>query len=204
MIGEAVNGPDGYFASNLDALYDALWGGMGQPDDGRCTFVWTDCETSRSALGYPETVRQLEQRLQRRHPSNVAHVKDDLQLAPGGTRPNSLRLADGGVPGQPGGRHPPMTPGATAGSGHELGGHPLPPSWSTGRTGSQGSSCRVSGPASRQMAASGPPWSGSVHTPLTPIIPRTTRKVTSVHTVTVSALARSGASDRPTLEATSI
>lgn len=81
MIGEAVNGPDGYFASGMDGLYDSLSGGMGQPDDGRRTFVWTDSETSRSALGYHETVRQPEQRLWWCHPSNVAHVRADLQLA---------------------------------------------------------------------------------------------------------------------------
>lgn len=63
VIGEAVNGPDGYFARNLDALDDALLGGMGQPDDGRCVFVWTHSAESRLALGYEETVRQLEKRL---------------------------------------------------------------------------------------------------------------------------------------------
>jgi RNAse (barnase) inhibitor barstar len=80
-IGEAVNGPGGYFASNLDALHDALAGGMGQPDDGRCTFVWEDSTASRSALGYDETVRELEDRLSRCHASNRPHVAAELSRA---------------------------------------------------------------------------------------------------------------------------
>jgi hypothetical protein len=80
-IGEAVNGPGGYFASNMDAFEDALAGGMGQPDDGRCTFVWTHSEESRSALGYPETVRQLELRLAKCHPTSRPLVEADLENA---------------------------------------------------------------------------------------------------------------------------
>jgi len=80
-IGEAVNGPGGYFASGLDALDDALSGGMGQPEDGRCTFVWEDSAVSRAALGYEETVRALEERLCRCHASNRVRVRADLERA---------------------------------------------------------------------------------------------------------------------------
>jgi hypothetical protein len=80
-IGEAVNGPGGYFASNLDAFDDALSGGMGQPEDGRCTFVWEDSAISRAALGYDETVRALEERLSRCHASNRPRVSADLERA---------------------------------------------------------------------------------------------------------------------------
>lgn len=86
-IGEAVNGPGGYFASNLDALHDALLGRMGQPEDGRCTFVWEDSDASRRALGYTETVRQLERRLERCHPTNREKVRGDLRRAQAGDGP---------------------------------------------------------------------------------------------------------------------
>jgi hypothetical protein len=59
VIGEAVNGPGGYFAGNLGALDDALSGGMGQPADGACSFVWRDSAVSREALSYPETLRPV-------------------------------------------------------------------------------------------------------------------------------------------------
>jgi RNAse (barnase) inhibitor barstar len=73
-IGEAVNEPGGYFASNLDALDDALSGGMGQPEDGRW-FVWVDSATSRAALRYEATVRALKERLRVRHASGRARVR---------------------------------------------------------------------------------------------------------------------------------
>ena len=34
VMGEAVNGPGGYFGSNLDAFNDCLRGGCGTPEDG--------------------------------------------------------------------------------------------------------------------------------------------------------------------------
>jgi hypothetical protein len=90
VIGEAVNRPGGYFAGNLDALDDALSGGMGQPDDGRCTFIWEHSHDSRRALGYPETVRQLEKRLERCHPTNRDKVEADLQRARAGEGPTAF------------------------------------------------------------------------------------------------------------------
>src|SRR5688572_6797192 len=65
---------------NLDAFNDILRGGFGTPEDG---FVlrWTNSTLSRERLGYPETVRQLEQRLGRCHPSNRGWVDEELQLA---------------------------------------------------------------------------------------------------------------------------
>lgn len=78
-IGEAVNDPGGYFAANLDGLDDSLRGGMGNPDDGRCTFVIEDAAALKEALGYPETVRQLERRLDRCHPTHRRLVMADLK-----------------------------------------------------------------------------------------------------------------------------
>lgn len=65
---------------NLEAFDDILCGGFGTPDGG---FVlrWVNSELSRERLGYRETVRQLEQRLQWCHPSNRAMIERDLELA---------------------------------------------------------------------------------------------------------------------------
>ncbi|MHC9297405.1 barstar family protein [Mycobacterium sp. LTG2003] len=50
-IGRAVNGADGYFGSNLDALADCLRGGFGTPEDGKFRFVMTSYKHVKSALG---------------------------------------------------------------------------------------------------------------------------------------------------------
>ena len=44
---------------NLDALNDVLRGGYGTPDGG-WVLRWVGSETSRTALGHPETARRLE------------------------------------------------------------------------------------------------------------------------------------------------
>ncbi|MGK5642393.1 barstar family protein [Streptomyces sp. URMC 126] len=81
VIGEAINGPGGYFGRNLDALADCLSGGMGAPDDNDYVVEWCDHKVSREHLGYPETVRQLEIRLSRCHPANRPSVSADLAAA---------------------------------------------------------------------------------------------------------------------------
>ncbi|MFC9634363.1 barstar family protein [Streptomyces mirabilis] len=81
LIGEAINGPGGYFGKNLDAFADCLSGGFGQPDDDDYLVVWHDHEVSREYLGYPETARQLERRLARCHPTNRAAVGKELAAA---------------------------------------------------------------------------------------------------------------------------
>ena len=65
---------------NLDAFNDILRGGFGTPKDG---FVlrWKNSTVSRERLGYPETVRQLEGRLTRCHPSCRQRVAEDLERA---------------------------------------------------------------------------------------------------------------------------
>ncbi|MFF3321770.1 barstar family protein [Streptomyces sp. NPDC002889] len=87
VIGEAVNGPGGYFGSNLDALADCLTGGYGTPDDDDFVMEWRDHELSRRALGQEETVRQLERRAQRCHPDNRAAVLRDVERARAGEGP---------------------------------------------------------------------------------------------------------------------
>ena len=48
---------------------------------------WRDHEVSRFNLGYEETVRQLELRLARCHPSNRPRVQADLDAARAGQGP---------------------------------------------------------------------------------------------------------------------
>jgi RNAse (barnase) inhibitor barstar len=65
---------------NLDAFNDVLRGGFGTPEDG-FVIEWLNHVVSKQRLGYPETVRQLELRLGRCHPSNVAHIDEHLAAA---------------------------------------------------------------------------------------------------------------------------
>lgn len=66
--------------SNLDAFDDVLSGGCGTPEDG-FTLRWKNHQVSRQRLAYPETVRQLELRLARCHPTNRPQVAQDLKQA---------------------------------------------------------------------------------------------------------------------------
>ncbi|MGW7522493.1 barstar family protein [Streptomyces sp. NPDC054783] len=84
VIGEAVNGPGGYFGSNLDAFADCLSGGFGTPDDDDFVVEWRDHQVSREHLGHAETARQLEIRLARCHPTNRALVSAELAAARSG------------------------------------------------------------------------------------------------------------------------
>lgn len=81
VIGEAVNGPGGYFGKNLDAFADCLSGGFGTPDDDDYVVEWREHQVSRAHLGYPETARQLEILLSRCHPTNRPSVGADLAAA---------------------------------------------------------------------------------------------------------------------------
>ncbi|MYX71624.1 barstar family protein, partial [Streptomyces sp. SID3915] len=60
LIGEAVNGPGGYFGRGLDSFADCLSGGFGTPDDGAFVIEWRDHTASARALGHEETARRLE------------------------------------------------------------------------------------------------------------------------------------------------
>ncbi|MGW1055914.1 barstar family protein [Streptomyces sp. NPDC002521] len=84
VIGEAVNGPGGYFGRNLDSFADCLSGGFGTPDDGDFVVEWREHQVSREHLGHPETARQLEIRLSRCHPDNRPQVSAELTEARGG------------------------------------------------------------------------------------------------------------------------
>lgn len=86
-MGEAVNGPGGYFGRNLNAFNDCLRGGFGTPEDDDYIIEWHHHEQSRAALGHPETVRQLELRLAHCHPSHRPAVRADLEAARAGHGP---------------------------------------------------------------------------------------------------------------------
>jgi RNAse (barnase) inhibitor barstar len=78
--------PAACWGHNLDAFNDILRGGFGTPKGG---FVlrWVNSALSRERLGYPETVRQLEHRLSRCHPTNREYASADLEHARKGVGP---------------------------------------------------------------------------------------------------------------------
>jgi hypothetical protein len=59
---------------------------FGTPDEGYVR-RWLDAGRSRQALGCPETVRQLERKLERYHPANRGLVQAELQEARRGEGP---------------------------------------------------------------------------------------------------------------------
>lgn len=65
---------------NLDAFNDILRGGFGTPDNG---FVirWKNADLSQENLGFPETIKYIEKKLNRCHPSNINRVQRDLDDA---------------------------------------------------------------------------------------------------------------------------
>lgn len=81
VMGEAINGPGGFFGRSLDGFADCLRGGFGTPADDDFRVVWRDHQTSRERLGYRETVRQLELRFSKCHPANRPTVANDLAMA---------------------------------------------------------------------------------------------------------------------------
>jgi len=72
--------PEVYWGKNLDAFNDILSGGFGTPEEG-FVLIWKNSDLSKSRLGYPETVRQLEKRLKKCHPLNRGYVKMELERA---------------------------------------------------------------------------------------------------------------------------
>jgi len=79
IIGEVINGPGGYFGDNLDAFIDCLRGGFGTP--ATFTLKWNNSELSKKALGYEETVSQLQKRLKSCHPSNKSDIQKKIKRA---------------------------------------------------------------------------------------------------------------------------
>ncbi|MFD5244915.1 barstar family protein [Amycolatopsis sp. NPDC058340] len=72
---------------NLDAFNDVLRGGFGTPEGG-WVLQWLNSATSRSALGYAETIRHLEDLVLTCHPSNRPDIEariDDARRREGPT-----------------------------------------------------------------------------------------------------------------------
>lgn len=65
---------------NLDALNDILRGGFGTSYEG-FILVWKNSSLSKERLGYNETLRQLEKRLERCHSANRNNVRSEIELA---------------------------------------------------------------------------------------------------------------------------
>ena len=78
--------PGADWGHNLDAFNDVLRGGFGTPATG-FTIRWSHHALSKEKLGYPETVRQLEARLARCHPTNRTSVVRELADAKAGQGP---------------------------------------------------------------------------------------------------------------------
>ena len=69
-----------FWGKNLDAFNDVLRGGFGTPENG-FVIEWLNHEISKERLGFDETIKQLQLRLLRCHPSNVARVTEQLMAA---------------------------------------------------------------------------------------------------------------------------
>jgi hypothetical protein len=71
---------DSPWHGNLDAFNDRLRGGFGTPEGG---FIlrWLQSDRSRSVLGYPETLRYLEEKIRRCHPTAVPLVRSEIEAA---------------------------------------------------------------------------------------------------------------------------
>jgi RNAse (barnase) inhibitor barstar len=65
---------------NFDAFNDILRGGFGTTDGG-FKLRWLNSQRSRELLGYVETLRWLEGKIQHCHPENVEIVKREIELA---------------------------------------------------------------------------------------------------------------------------
>ena len=74
------------FGRNMDALDDVLRGEFG-PLPATFALVWDHAAAARDALGYAETVRQLERRLAQCHPTNRPQVARELAAAARGEGP---------------------------------------------------------------------------------------------------------------------
>lgn len=78
-VGEHII-PSADWGHNLDALNDVLRGGYGTPDDG-FILEWKNFQKSKVSLGYPETLRWLEETFKHIHPDNVEVFKKRIDLA---------------------------------------------------------------------------------------------------------------------------
>jgi hypothetical protein len=71
---------DYQWRGNLDAFNDILNGSFGTPEGG---FIlrWENSALSRERLGYPETIKWLEEHIVSAHPTHVPSLKQRLAEA---------------------------------------------------------------------------------------------------------------------------
>lgn len=75
-------GLDWKIGRNLDAFNDILEGGFGMHIYGEeVVLIWTNSERSRLKLGYEETVKYLQDKLGKCHPTAKSKVREELELA---------------------------------------------------------------------------------------------------------------------------
>lgn len=65
---------------NFDGFDDMLGGGFGTPEIG-CVLFWDHHEVSRAFLGYEETIRVLEKRQEKSHPTARNDIAKNLRRA---------------------------------------------------------------------------------------------------------------------------
>ncbi|MGG6893712.1 hypothetical protein [Rhizobium sp. BR 315] len=65
---------------HFDGLDDMLGGGFGTPEEG-CVLLWDHHQTSRFLLGYEETIRTLEARRERCHPTARRQIDKQIRTA---------------------------------------------------------------------------------------------------------------------------
>ena len=75
--------PESWWGRNLDAFNDILSGGFGTPEDG-FVIKWKNSSRSQEKLGFAETIKYLEYKLNQCHPDNCEDIKVDIQLAQNG------------------------------------------------------------------------------------------------------------------------
>ena len=65
---------------NLDALNDHLYRGDDKPEGG-LVLIWRNSALSKARLGYPETIRRLENNLKICHPTAIPIIQQRIELA---------------------------------------------------------------------------------------------------------------------------
>jgi RNAse (barnase) inhibitor barstar len=77
-----TKGLDWRIGRNLDAFNDVLRGGFGVHEyDEPIRIKWVNSDKSKRDLGHVETVKYIEDKLKKCHPTNMSSVGKDLELA---------------------------------------------------------------------------------------------------------------------------
>ena len=77
-----TKGLDWKIGRNLDAFNDVLRGGFGVHEyEESIRIKWLNAGKSKEDLGQAETIKYIEEKLKRCHPTNIPSVEKDLELA---------------------------------------------------------------------------------------------------------------------------